>query len=147
MTKVMHRNREDFEAGGLLQSKKYQARDLENLIFNEETLAVEFDESCTKKISESFYEFARDQKESDEIERVRAVCKVLNQYCKEIAGIGPADMHVIAERLHLKCEIIPGSKANDPGSHYTFTENIAAIRARLEHAKNAEEIEKGLGGE
>ena len=108
---------------------------LENMVFNESTLIIEFDASKKQKIMDSFYEYARDEQEGNEVTRARELCKTLNLYCHEYS-IAPADMHLIADRLNLKCEAIPGYIRDESGQGgYLITENIGAIRDRLEYER------------
>ena len=107
-------------------------RDLKNMIFDEKTQAVEFDKSCTKKVLEFFYDYSANEKETNEIIKIRTLCKNLNEYCTRYK-INSSDMHLISDRLGLRCEIIPGAKQNDPGNHYEFKENITVLRSTLEY--------------
>jgi hypothetical protein len=107
-------------------------RNLKNMVFVEKTQSIEFDKSCTKKVLEIFYDYSTNKQEIEEITKIRALCKLLNEYCIRW-NVDSNDMHLVSDRLGLRCELIPGSKQNDPGSHHYFKENITVIRSKLEY--------------
>ena len=107
---------------------------LEQLRYDEETKSVVLDPDCKKAVYDSFKEFATSEEEVQAIVRIRKLCGLLNEHCSYF-GIASSDMNLIADRAGLKCEIIPGSKQNDPGSHWKFVENITFLRAKLDYEK------------
>lgn len=112
-------------------------RNLKNMIFDEKAQVVEFDEKCTAAILKSFYEYSANEKESKEITKARALCKLLNEHCNRYK-INSSDMNLISDRLGLKCEMIPGAKENDPENHFEFKENISVLRSVFEYEKQYE---------
>ncbi len=102
------------------------------MIWDEKSQVISFDEKCTKSIQTSFFEFAKDQQESDEITKIRELSKILNSY-SDRWEISSSDFNTACISLSfLKAEIKEG------GHGYEFIPNIPAIRERLKYEKGIE---------
>ncbi|MBA7522686.1 hypothetical protein ES705_14806 [subsurface metagenome] len=113
-----------------------QLRNLKNHIFNEAARSVEFNESCTKKIQESFFEYTETEQEAKAVNEIRALCQLLNQHCARW-GVDASSMNVAANSLGLKIEYLPGAKQNDE-RQCEFKEHITNLRSRLSYESNYE---------
>ncbi len=110
-------------------------RNLENYVFNEDDQTISFDQKCTKKIQESFYDYTKTAEETEAVIKIRELCKLLNEHCTRW-NVDNSDMNIISNRLGLRCEIIPGHISDDTGhGGYFIKENITVIRSILEHEK------------